>query len=88
MLLNDILQLVVLLDNYTTHISDLEVLGRNSDNYTYVSDAHKISHNTTSWLDHIIHVCSHNMHQHISSIEILEKITQLRSSTSDYRFKY
>ena len=50
------------------HISDLDVLGRKSDNYTYMSDAQ----NTTSWLDHII--CSHNMHQHISSLEILEKL--------------
>ena len=59
--------------HYSDSISDLEVevlLGRNSDNYTYVSDAH----NTTSWLDHIM--CSHNMHQHISSLEILKKLAK------------
>ena len=36
-------------------ISDYNVYGRDSEQYTYVSDAHY----TTSWLDHIL--CSHDM---------------------------
>ena len=43
------------------------VYGRESGEYTYVSDAH----NTTSWLDHVL--CSHDMNTKLSSLRILNK---------------
>ena len=48
-------------------ISDYNVYGRESGEYTYVSDAH----NTTSWLDHVL--CSHDMNTKLSSLRILNK---------------
>ena len=48
-------------------ISDYAYFGRDSDKYTYVSDAH----GTTSWLDHFI--CSHDLHSNIVEMKILEK---------------
>ena len=48
-------------------ISDYNVYGRESGEYTYVSDAH----NTTSWLDHAL--CSHDMNTKLSSLRILNK---------------
>ena len=49
------------------HISDYEHFGRDSGQYTYVSDAHM----TTSWLDH--YICSANMHSNIDNITFLDK---------------
>ena len=43
------------------------MIGRCSDKYTYVSDAHS----TTSWLDHFI--CSYDLHTRIVEMQILEK---------------
>ena len=50
-------------------ISDYNVYGhgRESGEYTYVSDAH----NTTSWLDHVL--CSHDISTKLSSLRILNK---------------
>jgi exonuclease III len=47
---------------------DYELLGRQNDNFTYVS----YSHNTTSWLDHIIG--SHYYKQATVGVEILPKL--------------
>ena len=46
-------------------ISEYNVYGCESGEYTYVSDAH----NTTSWLDHVL--CSHDMNIELSSLRIL-----------------
>ena len=45
--------------SYDLSISDYEFYGRDSGQFTYVSDAHS----TTSWLDHII--CSHSIHSKV-----------------------
>jgi len=50
------------------HISDYELLGRESGTHTYVSDAHS----TTSWLDH--YVCSTSMRANICDLEVLDKL--------------
>ena len=49
-------------------ISDYEHFGRNSSQFTFVSDAHS----TTSWLDHII--CSFNLFIILSDLCILDKL--------------
>ena len=49
-------------------ISDYEFYGRDSGQFTYVSDAHS----TTSWLDHII--CSHGINSKVTSMNILDKM--------------
>ena len=49
-------------------ISDKDPYGRDSEQFTYVSDAHS----STSWLDHI--VCSHDVNTKINSIKILDKL--------------
>ena len=49
-------------------ISDYNVYGRDSEQYTYLSDAHY----TTSWLDHIL--CSHDMNVKLKSLGILDKL--------------
>ena len=49
-------------------ISDYEHFGRNSSQFTFVSDAHS----TTSWLDHII--CSFNLFTILSDLCILDKL--------------
>ena len=59
--------LLLILNHYTISISDYAYFGRDSDKYTYVSDAH----GTTSWLDHFI--CSHDLHSNIVEMKILEK---------------
>ena len=48
-------------------ISDYEVFGRLSKQFTYDSDAHS----TTSWLDHFI--CSYDLHVSIFDMQILDK---------------
>ena len=48
-------------------ISDYQLLGRLSEQFKFLSDAHS----TTSWLDHFI--CSHDLHQRITSLHILDK---------------
>ena len=60
-----------LLETCTKHeliISDYEHYGRNSSQFTFVSDAHS----TTSWLDHI--VCSFNLYVLLSDFCILDKL--------------
>ena len=54
-------------------ISDYEVFGRLSKQFTYVRDAH----GTTSWLEHFI--CSYDLHVNIFDMQILYK-----SPSSDY----
>ena len=49
-------------------ISDYEHFGRNSSQFTFVSDAHS----TTSWLDYII--CSFNLFTILSDLCILDKL--------------
>ena len=49
-------------------ISDYKFYGRDSGQFTYVSNAHS----TTSWLDHII--CSHGIHSKVTYMNILDKI--------------
>ena len=46
----------------------MEVSGRTSGTFTYVSDAH----NSTSWLDHFI--CSHGVQSLVTNIHILDKL--------------
>ena len=48
-------------------ISDYEIFGRDSNTFTYLSDAH----GSTSWLDHKI--CSHNMHSLLHKVTIHDK---------------
>ena len=54
--------------SYDLSISDYEFYGRDSGQFTYVSDAHS----TTSWLDHII--CSHGINSKVTSMNILDKM--------------
>ena len=60
-------ELLALCESQNLVISDYQLLGRLSEQFTYVSDAHS----TTSWLDHFI--CSHDLHQRITSLHILDK---------------
>ena len=55
-------ELVEFCSSYDLIISDYQRYGRDSGQFTYVSDAH----NSTSWLDHII--CSYDVNSKISSI--------------------
>ena len=57
--------------SYDLSISDYEFYGRDSGQFTYVSDAHS----TTSWLDHII--CSHGINSKFTSMNILDKNSEL-----------
>ena len=52
--------------SYELIISDSDCYGRDSEQFTYVSDAHS----RTSWLDHI--VCSHDVNTNIKTINILD----------------
>ena len=61
-------ELLELCTIYKLVISDYNVYGRESGQYTYVSD----SHFSTSWLDHLI--CSHDMNLKLSSVKILDKL--------------
>ena len=61
-------ELVEFCSSYDLIISDYHRYGRDSGQFTYVSDAH----NSTSWLDHII--CSYDVNSKISSINILNKL--------------
>ena len=61
-------ELVEFCSSYDLIISDYHRYGRDSGQFTYVSDAH----NSTSWLDHII--CSYDDNSKISSINILDKL--------------
>ena len=53
---------------YKLVISDYNVYGRESGQYTYVSDAHF----STSWLEHLM--CCHDMNLKLSSLKILDKL--------------
>ena len=61
-------ELLELCKIYKLVISDYNVYGRESGQYTYVSD----SHFSTSWLDHLI--CNHDMNLKLSSVKILDKL--------------
>ena len=61
-------ELVEFCSSYDLIIFDYHRYGRDSGQFTYVSDAH----NSTSWLDHII--CSYDVNSKISSINILDKL--------------
>ena len=56
--------------SYDLSMSDYEFYGQDLGQFTYVSDAHS----TTSWLDHIILVCSHGINSKVTSINILDKM--------------
>ena len=60
-------ELLALCESQNFVVSDYQLLGRLSEQFTFVSDAHS----TTSWLDHFI--CSHDLHQRITSLYILDK---------------
>ena len=60
-------ELLELCSSYDLSISDYEFYGRDSGQFTYVSDAHS----TTSWLHHII--CSHGINSKVTSMNILDK---------------
>ena len=60
-------ELLALCESQNLVISDYQLLGRLSEKFTFVSDAHS----TTSWLDHFI--CSHDLHQRITTLHILDK---------------
>ena len=61
-------ELVVLCISYKLIISDYITYGRDSGQFTYVSDAH----HSTSWLDHI--VCSHDIYSKLTLIKIHDKL--------------
>ena len=61
-------ELLQFCSSYDLNISDYEFYGRDSGQFTYVSDAHS----TTSWLDHII--CSHGISSKGTSMNILDKM--------------
>ena len=61
-------ELLELCKTYKLVIFYYNVYGRESGQYTYVSD----SHFSTSWLDHLI--CSHDMNLKLSSVKILDKL--------------
>ena len=61
-------ELLEFCSSYDLSISDYDRYGRDSGQFTYVSDAHS----TTSWLDHII--CSHDVKCKMTAIEILDKL--------------
>ena len=66
-------ELLTLCESQNLVISDYQLLGRFSEQFTFVSDAHS----TTSWLEH--YICSHDLHQRITTLHILDK-----SPYSDY----
>ena len=53
---------------YQLVVSDYTVYGRDSGQYTYVSDAHC----TTSWLYHVL--CSQDIQSKLKVIDILDKL--------------
>ena len=61
-------ELLEFCSSYDLSISDYHRYGRDSGQFTYVSDAHS----TTSWFDHII--CSHDVKCKMTAIEILDKL--------------
>ena len=70
-----------LLETCTKHeliISDYEHFGRNSSQFTFVSDAHS----TTSWLDHIVHIDGHESKPAISILAIVQESRK----TSAFRY--
>ena len=62
-------ELVDLCTSYKLIISDYITYGRDSGQFTYVSDAH----HSTSWLDHI--VCSHDIYSKLTLIKIHDKLS-------------
>ena len=66
-------ELLAMCDGQCLVVSDYEVFGRLSQQFTYVSDAHS----TTSWLDHFI--CSYNLHVIVFDMQLLDM-----SPSSDY----
>ena len=61
-------ELVDLCTSYKLIISDYITYGRDSGQFTYVSNAHY----STSWLDHI--VCSHDIYSKLTLIKIHDKL--------------
>ena len=57
-------ELVDLCTNYRLIMSDYITYGRDSGQFTYVSDAH----HSTSWLDHI--VCSYDIYSKVTLIKM------------------
>ena len=56
-------EFLALCESQNLVISDYQLLGRLSEQFTFVSDAHS----TTSWLDHFI--CSHDLQKRITSLQ-------------------
>ena len=61
-------ELLEMCRSFNLIISDYNVYGRDSEQYTYMSDAHY----TTSWLDYIL--CSYDMNVKLKSLGILDKL--------------
>ena len=61
-------ELLEMCKTYQLVVSDYAVYGRDSGQYTYVSDAHC----TTSWLDHVL--CSQDIQSKLKVIDILDKL--------------
>ena len=59
-------ELLALCESQNSVISDYQLLGRLSEQFTFVSNAHS----TTSWLDHFI--CNHYLQQSITCLHILD----------------
>ena len=61
-------ELLEMCKSHQLFVSDYATLGRDSGQYTYVSDAHC----TTSWLDHVL--CSQDLQRKLQLINILDKL--------------
>ena len=61
-------ELLEFCSSYDFSISDYEFHGRDSGQFTNVSDAHS----TASWLDH--NICSHGINSKVTSMNILNKM--------------
>ena len=61
-------ELLEMCKSHQLFVSDYAALGRDSGQYTYVSDAHC----TTSWLDHVL--CSQDLQRKLQLINILDKL--------------
>ena len=62
------LNLLIMCNTHQLVVSNYEAYGRDSGQFTYVSDAHF----TTSWLDHVL--CSQDIHSKLDSVKILDKL--------------
>ena len=63
-------ELQALCSNLDLVVSDCDFYGRTSGMFTHVSNAH----GSTSWLDHVIHVCSRDMQAKLQSVSILDTL--------------